>query len=406
MMLKTAWRNLWRQRRRSLVTSSALALGIAFCMAIIAFQDGFTHEMRRVMVHQRLGHVQLHHIDFPGRRSLHDALDQASSRVQALQARSDVESLTVRLMGQMLIGGPEKSEGGELIGVEPALEQAFSGVEGMVTEGRYLGVQPDHEVVLGFGLADKIEVGVGDTVVVVTQSADGSTGNDLFTVVGLISTGAERIDNLGGQMHLADMQELLVMEDHAHEISLVTTAGTHEAALAAELRGTDPARDAVVRTWDEVDPQTAKMIETNESMNGVIMVIVLGVASIVILNTMMMVVFERTREIGVLKALGMRPRRIVALILLEAVCLTTISALVGLTIGGLLDWYLVTQGIRLLDGDLTFGGVRFSGHMYGRVNAAEIITTVVFAYTVSLLAALWPAWRASRLDPVVAMRQE
>jgi len=406
MMLKTAWRNLWRQRRRSLVTSSALALGIAFCMAIIAFQDGFTQEMRRVMVHQRLGHVQLHHTDFPGRRSMHDALDDVSARVQAIRARPDVEALTVRLMGQMLIGGPEKSEGGEFIGVDPVLEHAFTQVEGMVKEGRYLSADPNHEVVLGFGLADKIEVGVGDTIVVVTQSADGSTGNDLYTVVGLISTGSERIDNLGGQMHLADMQELLVMEDHAHEISLVTTVDADEDAVAAALRDTDSARDAVVRTWDEVDPQTAKMIETNESMNGVIMVIVLGVASIVILNTMMMVVFERTREIGVLKALGMRPRRIVALILLEAASLTTVAALIGLTIGGLLDWYLVTEGIRLLDGDLSFGGVRFSGHMYGVVHAQEIITTVVFAYAVSLLAALWPAWRASRLDPVVAMRQE
>jgi ABC-type lipoprotein release transport system permease subunit len=378
---------------------------MAMCMGIIAFQDGVTEEMRRVMVHQRLGHVQVHHVDFPGRRSLHDALDNASARVDQLVSRSDVGAVTVRLMGQMLIGGPETSEGGEFIGVVPSLENAFTRIEEMVVDGRYLAEHAAHEVVLGEGLAGKIDVTVGDVIVVVTQSADGSMGNDVYTVVGLISTGSERIDELGGYMHLSDMQELLVLDDHAHEISLMTDA-TDEVELAQQIRDSTAADSAVVRTWEEVDPQTAKMIDTNESMNGIIVMIVLGVASIVVLNTMMMVVFERTREIGVLKALGMRPRRIIALILLEATSLTTLSTVVGLTLGGLLDWYLVTQGIRFLDGDLTFGGVRFSGHMYGLVHLQEIALIVAFAYFISLVAALWPAWRASRLDPVVAMRQD
>ncbi len=406
MLLKTAWRNLWRQRRRSLVTSTALALAISMCMAIIAFQDGFTREMQRVMVDQRLGHIQLHHTDYPGRRSMHDAMDNVTARLDGLKGQPDIETLTVRLNGQMLIGGPETSEGGELVGVMPQLEQDFSNIQEMVTQGRYLSAQPAHEVVLGVDLARKIEVGIGEEIVVVTQAADGSMGNDLFTVVGLISTGSERMDKLGGHMHLADMQSLLVLEDHAHEITLVAREGIELEQMVEPLRASPVSKDAVVRTWFEVEPQTSKMLDMQETANRLILVIVLGVASIVILNTMMMVVFERTREIGVLKALGMRPRRIVTLILLEAASLTTIAALIGVAVGGLFDWYLVTQGVRLMEGELSFGGVRFSGHFFGAFHIEKVFHTVGFAYVISLVAALWPALRAARLDPVVAMRHE
>ncbi len=406
VLLRLAWRNVWRQRRRSLVTASAMAIGIALCMSIIAFQDGFNFEMRRVMVDQRLGHIQIHHTDYPGRRSMHDALTGVQARLDYLQTRPRVSAMTARLMGPVLIGGPKKSEGGLLTGVDPTLEQTLTQVGQMVTQGRYLSPTPAQEVVLGFGLAEKIEVGVGDTVVVLTQSADGSMGNTLLTVVGLISSGDERTDKLGGHTHIADLQELLVMEDMAHEITLLTRDGTDLDQFSAELRDSEAGFSAVVRTWRQVDPQTATMLGMQQKYEGIILFIILSVAGIVILNTMMMTVFERTRELGVLKALGMRPRGIVGLIAAEAVCLTTIAVLIGLALGGLLDWYLVAQGVDILEGDLTFNGVRFSGRMHGAVRGDPIVKAVVISYVVALFAALWPALRAARLDPIQSMRQE
>ena len=135
------------------------------------------------------------------------------------------------------------------------------------------------------------------------------------------------------------------------------------------------------------------------------MMIVLVVAGIVVLNTMMMVVYERTHELGVLQALGMKPGGVLKLIAMEAMCLTTVAVSLGLVLGGLLDWYFVSYGVKFLDGDLTFAGVRFSGRMYGVVEANMIFITVVSAYVISILAAGWPAWRASRMNPTEAMRE-
>jgi ABC-type lipoprotein release transport system permease subunit len=383
-----------------------MAIGIALCMSIIAFQDGFNVEMKRVMVDQRLGHIQLHHPDYPGRGAMYDALGGLEARLEALEKNPDILALTARMKGPALIGGPEKAEGGVLMGVDPIREDKVTQINSMVTQGRYLSAQPRQEVVLGFGLAKKIEVGLGDDVVILTQAADGSMGNTLLKVVGLISTGDERTDNLGAHTHLADLQELLVMPDMAHEITVVTKRGTDLVELAQTLRTSEAGKDALIRTWKEIDPQTFKMMKMQEEMGSIVLFIILGVAGIVILNTMMMTVFERTRELGVLKALGMRPRSVVGLIMAEAAVLSTMSVIIGLALGGLLDWILVTHGVKFMDGDLTFNGVRFSGRLIGVVRVEPIIQAVVMTYIISILAALWPALRAARLDPVESMRQE
>ena len=407
MLLTIAWRNLWRQKRRSLVTSLALALGVALSMASICFQDGFYNVMNRVMVQQRLGHVQIHHEDYPGRRAMHDTLNGATERLQALQALEGVGQVTGRLRGQVLIGGARKSEGGEVLGIIPTLEEAFTGVSGMVSEGRFLGVEAAREIVLGGGLADTIDVEVGDEIVLLTQSADGSMGNDLYTLVGLVTTGSMAIDRYGGYLHLEDLQDLLVLEDSLHEITLTTASGDGaDAGVLATLLKERVDGDSLVRTWQEVDPQVAEMMKMQSIAAGIILFFVLGAAGFVVLNTMMMAVFERTRELGVLMALGMRPRRIVGLVLTEAVVLSFLSLAIGLTLGGLLDWYLVTKGIRMMEGNLDFMGVRMPGTIKGAVEWSAVVMTIGAGVLFSVMAAVWPSWRASRLRPVEAMRQD
>jgi ABC-type lipoprotein release transport system permease subunit len=383
----------------------AMAIGIAMTMAIICFQDGFNSEMTRVMVDQRLGHIQINHPDYPGRRSLHDVMSGVEARVAALESDETVSSLTVRLNGPALVGGEKKSEGAFLVGVDPTREDAFTNVSTMVTEGRYLSKEANQEMVLGVELARRIDVTVDDVAVVVTQGADGSMGNELFTIVGLLSTGDERVDRAGGQVHLSDMQALLVLDDSAHEITLRTPDADSIDATKAIISANAGASDSTVRTWAEVDPQTQKMLAMNQSMNFVVMMIVLVVAGIVVLNTMMMVVYERTHELGVLKALGMKPGGVLKLIAMEAMCLTTVSVALGLLIGGLLDWYIVVQGIKFMDGDLTFAGVRFAGRLHGLVDPAMLLNIVVSSYVIAMVAAGWPAWRASRMLPTEAMRE-
>jgi ABC-type antimicrobial peptide transport system permease subunit len=137
----------------------------------------------------------------------------------------------------------------------------------------------------------------------------------------------------------------------------------------------------------------------------IVLFIVLVVAGIVVLNTMMMVVYERTREIGVLKALGMKPLRVVQLIATEAFCLTTVSVAAGVSIGGAMCWYMIQYGVKFMDGEFTFSGVRFAGKIIGHLPMEQVLHTVIAAYVVALFASLWPSVRAAKMLPVKAMRE-
>ncbi|RME28496.1 MAG: ABC transporter permease [Deltaproteobacteria bacterium] len=251
-----------------------------------------------------------------------------------------------------------------------------------------------------------------------TQAADGSLGNELYEVVGILSSGSVTLDRTGAWLALSDLQDLLVLPDQVHEIAVLTDSRDSRVgdervvAVVERLKqavGADGDPPLSVRPWWEVSPQTASMLATSDSSAWIMLVIVFFVAGLGILNTMLMSVFERTRELGVMKALGARPGRIVRLVLWESLLLGMLACAGGLALGGVLDWLLVEYGLALTSSSgerLSTGGVLFDPRIYGVVRADRIVVTVLTLLAVAVLAALWPAVRAARLRPVAAMRDE
>ncbi len=405
---RLAWRNLWRQKRRSLITAGAMAVAVGMCMAMIAFTDGTYSKLFDVMVEQQLGHLQVHHPEYPSGRKLYDTVPEAGATLDRIEAVPTVVAAAAQLNGFALIGGESESAGGQLVGVEPSRERVVTRADERIVEGRFLADDPAQEIVLGVGLAEEIEVGLGDSVVAVTQAADGSLGNALYEVVGLFKTGNSALDKSGSMMHLADLQDLLVLDDQVHKI---TVLGQDPDALT-ELKNavvTAVPESAEVQTWREASPQTVQMMSMQSFSSGIVLAIVFAVASFGVLNTMMMSVFERTRELGVLKAIGMRPGRLVQLVVVESVFLAGLAGAIGLVLGGLADLWLVTKGFDMSAGNpdgLSFNGVTLDPILYGEVHIGGILQVVAALLVVSVLASLWPAWRASRLDPVEALRAD
>jgi ABC-type lipoprotein release transport system permease subunit len=408
LTFRLAWRNLWRHGRRSLITASAMAVAVALCMAMLAFNDGMYAKLFDVMVEQQLGHLQIHHPAYPTARKLFDTVPDAASTMQRVLAHDQVLSASAKLNGFALIGGRDESAGGQLVGIEPGRESAVTRAHERIVEGRFLEDGKLGEIVLGVGLAKEISVGVGDEVVVVTQASDGSMGNALYQVVGLFRTGSAALDKSGSMMHLADLQELLVLPDQVHQITVLGDDATDLPPLRDAVRGLIP-KDSEVLTWDEASPQTAQLIGMQTFASGIVLGIVFAVASFGVLNTMMMSVFERTRELGVLMAIGLRPGRLIAMVIAESICLSAVAGGLGLVLGGLLDVYIVTVGIDMSAGStqgFTFAGVTMDPVMRGRVEPSGILLVMVSLVVVSVLASLWPAWRASRLIPVHALRAD
>ncbi len=404
-----AWRNLWRHRRRSLITAFAMATGVALCMTMIAWTDGMYAEMFKVMVEQQLGHVQVHHPDYPGKSLVFDTLKDR----EALLARIDGTEGTVaagpRIDGFALLGGETKSAGGQIVGIDPARHRQVSNVHERMVEGEFLSDAVGQQIIIGYQLAEEIEVGLGDAVVAVTQATDGSTGNELYTVVGTFKTGDVSMDQFGGYIHIADAEALLYLPDQAHGITVLTEDDEQVEAYAAALKEAVGNGEVQVQTWWEASPSTAQMMGMSDFTAYFMLAIVFAVAAFGVVNTMMMSVYERTREMGVLRALGLRKGKLVWLVIFESFFLAGLAATIGLVIGGLLDWYIVVYGIdfsgSMPDG-FSWEGVMLDPVMKGLVRPSSVILPVLAVFVVSILASLWPAWRATRLQPVTAIREE
>jgi ABC-type lipoprotein release transport system permease subunit len=404
-----AWRNLWRHGRRSLITAAAMAVGMAICMAMIALSDGMYVQMFDVLVRQQLGHVQVTHPDYPAKRSMYDAVPQAGAVVERIAALPDVVAVSGRLVGFGLVGGASTSAGAQLIGVDPAREASVGPIADRVRTGAWLSAPGAAEIVLGDGLAEELGATIGGEVVVVTQASDGSLGNALYTVVGFVHTGSSAVDDAGAYVGLADLQALLVLDDQIHEALVIGASDddAHIQSVAAAVRAVAP--DALVRTWAEASPPTAQMIQMQDGSAWIFLSIVFTVAAFGVLNTMMMSVFERTRELGVLRALGMRPWRLVVLVLMESVMLAGLAVAIGLAAGGALDAYLVTTGIDFsgsLEDGFEFSGVVFDPVVKGVVRVERIVQASLAVVLVAVGAGVWPAWRASRQDPVASLRAD
>ncbi|HMV68478.1 MAG TPA: FtsX-like permease family protein, partial [Myxococcota bacterium] len=321
-------------------------------------------------------------------------------------ARPGVTGVAERVYGPALLGGDERTTGAQVIGLLPGREATFRPFLRQIVDGRWLGDAQAGEVVLGEALADTLDVGVGDHVVAVTQSADGSMGNALYEVVGTIRTGSPLVDRSGVMMHLGDAQALLALEGRAHEITVLGAADDDATVDALKASVAPAAPDLLVRTWYEVDPGTADLFGIQAIALSIFVSLFMAIAAVGVVNTLLMSVLERTREIGVLRALGVRPGRLVALVVTEALLIALLAILGGGLVGGLGDAWLIVRGV-----DLTVAGkgmqsasVQFDAVLRGRLTAWGVVYPVISVLTFSFLASLWPAWRVARLEPLDAIR--
>ena len=401
-LFSVAWRNLFRHKRRTFLTASAMGIAVAMCLATVVFSDGIYAMMGDALVTQNLGHVQLHDGEYPSTQQPWLTVDDAL--LERIDGVEGVEATTGRLYGHALMGGDERSAGVKLIGVVPSREEALSPLSDRMAAGAFLTDDSRGEVVLGVGLAEELEVTVGDEVVIIGQATDGSMANELLEVTGVVATGRALVDRGAGYVHLQDLQAILALEGQVHEVLVVGASPDLADPLKAGVEGVEGTDGLLVRTWSEADPVTAQMLSMQNVGILIFVVIIFGVAALGILNTMLMAVFERVREFGLMKALGLTPPKIVTLVLMEASLLGVLALVFGGALGGLFAWYSVTSGIDMGLEGMEQMGVRFDPIVKGVIRPGAIAGVFASLFAVCVVAAIWPAVRAALLKPVESMR--
>lgn len=399
LLLRTAWRNLWRNRRRTGIALASLVACSATMVMITALMDGLFADALHNATALTMGEVQVHQATYRKRRGFYDTL-RDPDRVLSAARRAGADGVQ-RAFGAGLVGHDNHSAAAELWGVSPGDEARVFSLHERLDRGQWLG--PPGGAVLGSKLARTLDVTLGSELVVVVQAADGSIGNELYTVRGILGSVGERLDRGLLILPKADFETLFAAEGFVHEIAVTTGGARDPRALARTLR---KVTDDEVVPWQTLQPVTAEMMNMSGSYTAVFVLIFYLAAGLGILNTMLMAAHERVRELGLERALGASPWHVAGGLLLEVSMLGLLGAALGGVFGVAGALYLQTHGIdtRLwVDTALESGGMVFDPVWRARLHWRSAVTTPLALWPTSLLAAAYPAWVAARVRPVVAM---
>ena len=413
-LLQLAWRNLWRNPRRTLIAMSAIGFGYAMLLFVACLMAGLRQQMIESGTALVVSDIQVHAPPYYPNRPIHQTLGgqkgtNVSALVATITADPRVYAASPRVYGYGLASAADQSAGAEILGVVPNQEQKVTVLQTRMVKGSYLTERMPKGIVVGDKFATTIGVGVGSEIILLTQAADGSMGNDLYTIVGIFHTGLDTVDGGLVLMSLSSLQELLRLPPvRIHEVGIklhdITEATTTAAALGIQLSKILPVR---VRAWPELVPELADYVQFNRSVTFILFFIFFLLAVIGIVNTMLMAVIERTRELGMLMAVGMRPVQVVGLILAEAAGLAAASLVLGGAIGVPVLWYLQVHGLDLggaID-EFSLAGVVVGRHWYGRQDFFAYSQAALGLAVTALASALYPALRAARFRPTEALRK-
>ena len=401
-LFKMAFRNLGRNRRRTLLSALAVALGVALLLFFAAILKGEMQGALDNTILLQSGDLQVRAASYNiDKTSLDwkDLIANPSSIVEQIKSLPQVTAATPRLLASGILTLGENSRGVQVIGIDPAsaANQVFR--KGILSGG-FITADDREGILIGKPLADKFHLQAGQQVSLLVNTANGDTDEQLFTVRGIYTTNTSSYDEGTVFMPLAKAQVFSGAQDHASLIFVLLRDRDQADSVAAALQS--PAYQ--VLTWHKMNEI---IIQTEDFANAFMILfylIVLGITATVVTNTLVMAVFERTREIGILSAIGMKSGRIMAQFLVEAALIATGGVIAGVLLGMLINVYFSTVGLYI--GNYGVTGMLIGDTIYSRLTAPDTVRLTVITYIITLIASLYPAILASRLEPVEALHAQ
>jgi len=406
--IRMAWRNIWRNPRRTILTISAIVFASTLLIFMLSFQLGSYGTMINASVRIHTGHVQVQAEGYQDKKGIRLVVQDPSAVGELMQRIPGVKAYTFRANAFSLASSKTRTYGALVIGVDPVRESQVSTLKQLIRQGDYLAEHDTNQALVGELLAKNLRVEVGDEVTILGQGRDGSIAATVVRVKGIYKSGMEDFDRSSIHVPLKLFQDVYAMRGTVHEVVAVGTAlkqvSEMKKAIQAGLRKLDQQNTLVALDWDELMPGLLQAIELDLVSGIIFWFILIVVVAFSILNTFLMAIFERTREFGVLMAIGTSPGRLTRLLLIESAAMTIIGILIGTLFGCLLTWYFQVHGIDLGGASELMSQYGISGRMYPRLSLITALSGPGAVLIITLLTALYPAFRVRRLRPAEAMR--
>jgi putative ABC transport system permease protein len=403
---KLAWRNLWKNRRRTLITMTMISVGFALALISLGVADGSHNQMIRNAVRLGSGNLTVEHEDYPDEPSNDKLVAEASALRDRIRGVPGIRNVSERIIVMGLIYTADNSAGVAILGVDPSSDMSRKTLEPKIIEGRYLKDDEKRGVLIGADMARRLKTSVGGKAVVTAQDASGQISSQLVRVRGIFRTGINEMDGYLAQVSLPLARALLGVSEGATQLAIFLENEKHQARIKEAIEPLVSVPKAAVFDWQEVMPDLVLFVQMDNAGAYIFMGIIMVVVALGILNTVLMSVLERTREFGLMVALGMDPRRLLALVVLETTLLSLVSLGVGAILGFGAHLYFAAHGLDMgfaSEEQLTMAGTVVDSVLYSELAPGRVLLLVGIVFSVTLAVGIYPAIRASRVDPVRAI---
>ncbi|UCH40274.1 MAG: ABC transporter permease [Gammaproteobacteria bacterium] len=400
-ILTLSWRNLWRNHRRTGIMLGAISVGVWAMIFMTALMRGMVDDMLNQGISNLPGHIQIQHPEFLDDPSVVNSIDEPRGDLLAALENNGVRVWANRIKVPAVIMSERESRGINLIGIEPVSEADISGVPARISKGRFLESNQDKGLVIGAKLAERLETRLGKRVVITSQDPDNNLAERGFRVIGIYRAELAAQEESNVYAARGTLQDLLKIEGRVSQIVLVDDDYRNVESLYRRVAAATPA-GLEVKPWYEIDTYLAVMFNMMDGFVLIWVIIIFLALSFGLVNTLVMAIFERVREIGLIQALGMRPGLIVYQILLESLMLL----LIGLIVGNMLALVTIKPLEDGLDVSVVAEGMAMMGAgsvIYPSLTLYDVVLANVVVILLGILTSILPAWRASRLDPVRAL---
>ena len=405
--LKMAWRNIWRNPRRTLLTIAAIAFASMILVFMLSFQLGCYETMINTAVKISTGHLQIQAQGYLKDKKMRLVIKDPDKVAKFLDTVKGIDNYTFRTNGFALVSSDKRTYGVVVTGIDPLKEANVSSIKSLIRKGRYLQEDDEYAALIGELLSNNLKVDINDEITILGQGRDGSIAAAVLTIKGIFNSGIDEFDRNVIMMGLKGFQEIFSMGTSVHE-AVITADSLGDVSMIKQniqnnfltIKGDE---SLAVPDWMEIMPGLVQGIQM-DLVSGIIMYIILViVVAFSIFNTFLMAILERTREFGVMMAIGTSPSRITKLVMFESICMTIVGIVLGIIIGSLVTLYFQKHGIFIAGTEDILKEYGIPERLYPRLSLISAVAGPLVVFLITFVSSVFPALRIRKLKPVEAM---
>ncbi len=404
MLIKIAWRNIWRNKIRSLVVIIALALGLWAGTFTSGFYKGMMDQRINDVIESEMSHFQVHDTNFREELLAKYYMEGAPDIIEKIESDENVLATSGRVISTAMMGSANKNGGAKLIGIDPDHEKAVTNLDTKIVDGAYFEGVKRNPILISQKMAESFKLKLRSKVILTVQDLSGEIVASSFRVVGIYKSGNGMLDEVNAYVNRDDLQSIMNLDqDQYHEIAVLLNSHDLAEPTAKKVQEMYPTLE--VKAWLDLATGMRYMVEAGDTFAYFIVGIILVALLFSVINTMLMAVMERTREIGMLMAVGLNRRKVFLMIMMETLFLSMIGGPLGLLIAYLFIQSTGSSGIDLGAIGETYNELGFSAVVRPQLDLQSYINISVMIFIMAMIAALFPALKALRLSPSEAIRK-